>query len=148
MARFPQNRGIGRGNGSGSKATQFNADNWTGNGNGRPKKSSDKAVDVSMMAKAVKRIYSKKIRVNMGSGVSKTMSQRDALIELMVSRFADYNPKEQIAVLSYLDGWASHKEADEPYQGPSEQRIHDFIEGLAKMQSDRTDAWENERTGH
>lgn len=97
--RDPLNRGLGKGNGPGSRASQFRAGMPSGNRNGRPRKR--KAAPNVSLKDAVTKSLAEMITTR-ENGIASKRSQTDAMIMLLIAGFPKASIREKIAILKYI----------------------------------------------
>lgn len=130
MPRDKNNIGVGRGNGPGSRATQFNSEDWKGNAKGRPPKSA-KPQPANPMAHAVKQLLAKKIAASDGERV-RMVSTPDAIVHLLFEAMKDGKGSEKVAIARYFEQLASMPEDMIPPElAPAESR-RIFLEKLMR----------------
>ena len=97
--RDPSNRGVGRGNGPGSRASQFQDGMPSGNPQGRPRK--PKAAPNISVKDAVTKSLADLITTR-ENGVASKRSQADAMIVLLFAQYPSATTREKLAILKYI----------------------------------------------
>ncbi|MET0373755.1 MAG: DUF5681 domain-containing protein [Rhizorhabdus sp.] len=91
--------GVGRGNGEGSKAGQFQAGEPSRNPHGRPKR--EKCLESPDLRGVLRQMLEEKVPVRK-NGVSQMMPQQQAMAELMLKGFAQASLRDQLALMRLL----------------------------------------------
>jgi len=97
--RDPSNRGVGRGNGPGSRATQFQDGMPSANPHGRPKR--HKARPNASVKDAVTKSLAELITTR-ENGVTRKRSQTDAMIMLLFAHYPSASIREKLAILKFI----------------------------------------------
>lgn len=92
--------GVGRGNGAGSRTTQFRAEMPSRNPKGRPRK--PKAKPSATIAEAMQKALSELVPVQLGNGRSARMPLRDAMIKKMLREFGGASIKDKMALIKMI----------------------------------------------
>lgn len=104
--------GVGRGNGEGSRSTQFQKGAPSANPHGRPP--TEKKPPANSIEEALARELAKKITIY-ENGIPKRMTQAEAIAQLYVSRFPHGSMSEQHQALRYI---AQHVPKSDPVFKP------------------------------
>jgi hypothetical protein len=120
--------GVGRGNGEGSKRTQFQDGMPSRNPNGRPRK--PKREPNASIKDAVSRELRQLITVR-ENGVEEQRSQTDAMVMLMFAQFSKATIREKIAILRYAADIAPETLNDRKHEAPADALIA-LVERLAQ----------------
>lgn len=126
MGRRPT--GVGRGNGEGSKKTQFQRGAPSANPHGRPRK--EKVAPATSIDEALAREIAKTI-TTYENGFPRRMTQAEAMAKLYLSKFQSGSMNEQHQVLRYI---AQHVPPPDPpaAQGLDEGGARKLVERLAE----------------
>jgi hypothetical protein len=136
MAGAPKKRrsratGVGRGNGEGSRVSQFKEGEPSRHPQGRPRKEAT-PVDIDLRS-VIRRQLATPVAVRQ-NGISTMVPQGEALVSLMLANCRNAKPREQLAIMKFLIEQAklSSDEAEMRNMDIPPQSIADFINGLTK----------------
>ena len=123
--------GVGRGNGEGSKAGQFQPGEPSRNPQGRPPKVK-RAVN-SDLRSLFREMLNEEVPVNQG-GVSRMMPQQQAMIRLLMNDFSRASHRDRLDLMKFL---VTHilptpAKSEIPNGDIPPQSIIEFVEGLAQ----------------
>lgn len=122
-----RNTGVGRGNGSGSKATQFRDGMPSANPHGRPRK--PKPAPSGSLVEAMAKRLRETVRTR-EDGVSRKRSRADAMALDLLSRFGGGSISEKLAIMRYIHQIRPGPD-DSPPAELSATAIEDFVAELA-----------------
>jgi hypothetical protein len=128
MPRKREATGVGRGNGLGSRKTQFKGGMPSGNPNGRPRK--PKPAPSTSFADAARKLLSEEMDVQTGIRRTKRMPRFDAAIRVLMSEFGDASFKDKLAFIKMFSSVGMVAETV-PFE-PSEDTIMAIVEELAE----------------
>ena len=121
--------GVGRGNGAGSRRTQFKSGMPSGNPHGRPRK--PKLGPDASLKDAALRVLLKPV-VTTENGVRRKQSRVTAMIKLLLAGFPVANTREKLAILKYVGTLVPESELTRNRDNQiSPTAIQDFVKTLA-----------------
>jgi hypothetical protein len=126
--RDPSNRGVGRGNGPGSRASQFQAGRPSGNPRGRPRK--PKVQPNGSIKDAVAKSLAELITTR-ENGVASKRSQAEAMIMLLFNNYPSATTHGKLATLKFIGEVAPGALLEQSHDLPK-TAIADLVAILAK----------------
>jgi hypothetical protein len=125
--------GVGRGNGPGSRGTQFQPDAPSRNPSGRPRKPKQA---ISLDLKALLRNELTTLVPVTENGTTRWMPQLQAIVKLTISDFPNASARERATFLKFLmsDVLPTQEELRDRSIPP--QALAEFLDGLAKAHKD------------
>ena len=121
--------GIGRGNGTGSRRTQFKPGMPSGNPNGRPRK--PKLAPDASLKDAALRVLLEPVVTTEG-GVRRKLPRADAMLKLLVASFPDCDAREKLAILKYLGVLVPEAQLAGAPRRITANAVQDFVAALAR----------------
>lgn len=117
MARKSRATGVGKGNGEGSRRTQFSHDDWPGNRAGRPRKTAGTLKDQSIAAAMVRELNKPwSIEVN---GVKTKIPAAEAMSLILIEDFKTATTPQKIMIRKYFESKEAEQRAAVSYDIPT-----------------------------